>query len=277
MFEEVLGDSFSVFFKNLSRYALLVTVIILPLLILETSLTVAGTGIDSLTQQKETISMLKHMGDPAEMEKYEEKMEVQQPEQSSPFLILLGAIILGIGGILLNPAIVLATDDYYQGNNTGLDSLVKRAARKLPGVIGLAILVGLSCMIGFILLIVPGIILLVKFSLALPIYVLEDVSVFTAISHSFKMTKGNAWNIFGIVLVISIVVSLVGWIASILSVLPVMLTSSIVLYYIGLMIGTLIQMLAGCMVVVVAYLFYAKISGRISTKGKLEPYWEVSQ
>jgi len=158
-----------------------------------------------------------------------------------------------------------------------LGRLGKWGDGKLLGIIGLAILAGLSCMIGVILLVIPGIILAVKFSLSLPIYVLEDVSVFTAISRSFQMTKGKAWSIFGMVLIIMIVTILVGMIAGFISILPIMLISSVVLFIIGSLISNLLQMLVGCMFVIVVYLFYAKISGRLPTKGKLEPNWELSQ
>jgi len=75
LFEEVLGDSFSVFFKNLRRYALLVTVIMVPLLLLQVGVTIITTGTDSYKAPSQAIKVFKNLHNPAEMEKTTKEME----------------------------------------------------------------------------------------------------------------------------------------------------------------------------------------------------------
>lgn len=264
-----MGDSFSVFFKNISRYALLVAIIMVPLFLLQLGITIANTGIDSYTASIDSMNLLQHLGDSSYAEDSANKLK--DYKQPSPVLLVIAFIVAYIGFFLLHTAVVFETDNYYRAEEVGFEDLIKKAASKLLGVIVLAILISLISMVGFILLIVPGIILSVKLSLVLPTYVLEDVSVFTAISRSFQMTKGNAWTIFGTFLIFIILVMIIGGIAAFLILLPILLVSNVIFFIFLQLIGNLFQMLVSCIFVIATYLFYAKISGRLPSKGKLEP------
>lgn len=59
------------------------------------------------------------------------------------------------------------------------------------------LLFGLSLLIGFVLLIVPGIILLVRGSLFEAVVVRERLTGFAAIQRSFELTKGCFWRLVG--------------------------------------------------------------------------------
>lgn len=275
MFEEVLGDSFSVFFKNIKRYALLATVIMVPLILLQIAFLVGTEGTKNYESQVSTFQMLKHIGDADAMQQYTEDMKDKEP--ASPMVMFISFIVIALGGILANSATVLATDYYYQEKDVTIGDIIKQSARKWPGLIGMAFIIMLVSTIGFVFLIVPGIFLLVKYSLALPLYVMEDISVPTALSRSFHMTKGKFWTIFGTIFVLWMVIMLAGWIAQLILMLPAMVISSIVVYIIMTVFSALVQVLCSGFLAIAAYLFYAKISGRMPTKGKLEPAWEIGQ
>jgi len=81
---------------------------------------------------------------------------------------------------------------------------LQKGLRRLGPVVGTAICAGLGTMFGFILLIVPGLILLTMWYVALPACVLENVGPFEALSRSAFLTKGNRWKVFGIAVVIGI-------------------------------------------------------------------------
>jgi hypothetical protein len=75
----------------------------------------------------------------------------------------------------------------------------------------------LSAGIGFILLVVPGVILLLMWAVAVPALVVERDGVMTAFARSAELTKGARWKIFGLFLVmlvaywlLSLVIGLVG-------------------------------------------------------------------
>jgi hypothetical protein len=52
--------------------------------------------------------------------------------------------------------------------------------------------------IGFLLLIVPGLILMVAWSAAVPAKVVEKIGVFEALTRSRDLTRGRRWPIFGL-------------------------------------------------------------------------------
>ena len=83
--------------------------------------------------------------------------------------------------------------------------------------IGISILYGLGIIFGFILLIVPGIILMVRWVAVLPSVIDRDKDAMSAFGDSFDMTNGHSWSIFGagLILVIAmfIVSAIVGGVA----------------------------------------------------------------
>jgi hypothetical protein len=88
------------------------------------------------------------------------------------------------------------------------DSLRIGLARTIP-VIGVGILVGLAMMLGFLLLVVPGVIIGCMLYVAIPACVIEKLGVTASMSRSSALTKGYRWQIFGLFLLV-MVISFVG-------------------------------------------------------------------
>ncbi len=72
--------------------------------------------------------------------------------------------------------------------------------------IGLGIMVGLSCFIGFMLCIIPGVYLYVPLSLAFCILVYNRMNASDAYSYSFTLVKEEWWMTFATIFVIGIIV-----------------------------------------------------------------------
>lgn len=92
--------------------------------------------------------------------------------------------------------------------------------RPFWAMLGLSILTGLGTAIGFVLLIVPGVILLVRWSLCVPVLIGEETGVFEAMARSWQETKGRFWPIFGVFVTIYVVALLAGAVFAVLSFLP---------------------------------------------------------
>ena len=75
--------------------------------------------------------------------------------------------------------------------------------------IGISILYGLGIIFGFILLIVPGIILMVRWVAVLPSVIDRDKDAMSAFGDSFDMTNGHSWSIFGAGLILVIAMFIV--------------------------------------------------------------------
>jgi hypothetical protein len=77
----------------------------------------------------------------------------------------------------------------------------------LPALIAVSILGALGIGIGFLLLIIPGLILLTVWSVVAPVTVIERLGVFSAFGRSRKLVRGYGWSVFGTVLVFLLVLA----------------------------------------------------------------------
>lgn len=80
-------------------------------------------------------------------------------------------------------------------------------------LVGVSILFGIGVGIGFVLLIIPGVILLVIWSVVAPVTVLERPGVFAAFRRSRELVRGNGWNVFGVIMLVFVIVFLLSIVA----------------------------------------------------------------
>jgi hypothetical protein len=79
------------------------------------------------------------------------------------------------------------------------DGLFPRSGRRrLLPAIGVQLLVSLTIALGLMVLILPGIYLYLRLSLAMPVLIAEDAGVLEAIAGSWRRTTGQAWRLLGI-------------------------------------------------------------------------------
>lgn len=129
---------------------------------------------------------------------------VQTASAILSIVLLLGAIVSYVMAIVLNLRVA-------QGKKPTLRSLWDEVTEGWlwAKLLGLGILTVLVLIVGFVLLIVPGVIFLWRLFLAPYILVDKKTKVFDALSISWNMTKGYAWPIYGILL-FSFVLALTG-------------------------------------------------------------------
>jgi membrane-anchored glycerophosphoryl diester phosphodiesterase (GDPDase) len=136
----------------------------------------------------------------------------QLPGPPNPTLILAGFAVSMLTWLILTPvcqAMVLygAFQD-MRGRPVRLgESVAKGLARFLP-VLGVAISVGVLFIVGWILLLIPGLILASMLFVTLPACVVERIGVFASIKRSAALTKGHRWRIFGLLLLYWVIVSI---------------------------------------------------------------------
>jgi len=76
-------------------------------------------------------------------------------------------------------------------------------------LVAVSILFGIAVAIGFVLLIIPGLILIVIWSVVAPVTVLERPGVFAAFRRSRELVRGNGWNVFGVIVMVFVIVALI--------------------------------------------------------------------
>ncbi len=121
----------------------------------------------------------------------------------------LGLVVMLVAAFVLQAAIVHATVADLNGRRVVVGESLKVGLRNWLPLFGLAILMGLGLMIGFVLLIVPGIILAVMWSVAVPAKVVEKIGVMEAFQRSRDLTRGRRWAIFGLIVIYVIAVWIV--------------------------------------------------------------------
>jgi uncharacterized membrane protein len=104
-----------------------------------------------------------------------------------------------------------------RGRKVMIGDAIGRAFSRFFSLLGISILVGFGVAIGFMLLIVPGIILALRWAVAVPACVVENKGPLESMRRSAELTKGHRWKIFGIWVLIAIVAIVVLIIASTLA------------------------------------------------------------
>ncbi|RWO58779.1 hypothetical protein [Mesorhizobium sp.] len=84
-----------------------------------------------------------------------------------------------------------ATIEDLNGKQPSFGDCIARAVSFLLPTFAIALLVGLGVGLGFILLIVPGIMLALRWSVAVPALVQERLGVFGSMARSHDLTKGK--------------------------------------------------------------------------------------
>jgi len=116
--------------------------------------------------------------------------------------ILLTSLATMVFAAIVQGALTRATWAANEGRRATFGECLATGLRFAPALIGVAILVTLGTMIGMFLLIVPGVILFLMWSVATPAVVVDQRGVIHALRRSAELTKGARWKIFALFLVV---------------------------------------------------------------------------
>jgi hypothetical protein len=120
------------------------------------------------------------------------------------------AILFWALSILYQGMVVKLVQDVQDGRrDDSIGDLVRSVEPVFWPLVAVSILFGVGVGIGFIFLIVPGLILMVIWSVVAPVTVLERPSVFNAFGRSRELVRGNGWNVFGVIVLVFLAVVVV--------------------------------------------------------------------
>ena len=185
--------------------------------------------------------------------------------------LFLGWIVSVVAAFLVQAALVKAVQDVRDGQvNLNLGETVRAVLPFLGTVIIASILAGIGIAIGFVLIIVPGLILLTFWSLIVPSIVIGGEGVFGSFRKSWRTVRGYAWHVFGtyvLVFLILIVFDIV--VGLILIFLPVVARNAIS----SIISGTLVAPFLALVVTLVYYRLTAAHEARGGPGGAGEAQW----
>ena len=133
-------------------------------------------------------------------------------------LVAVGVLISIVAGVLYAGYVVKLVQDVRDGRRDfSVGELFSAAAPYIGTLFLNGLLAGIAITIGFVLIIVPGLILITIWSVIAPSIVVEDRGVIEAFGRSRELVRGNGWNVFGaivlaflIVIAVSVVAGLIG-------------------------------------------------------------------
>lgn len=136
---------------------------------------------------------------------------------------------------MLEALLIVPVSEAVLGRRMDAGQMWRRARNRLPAALGLAIVTGLATLAAALAVLVPGIVALlagsrtlgvvllllgalaavvvalflyVRWSLAAPALILENVGIGTAMRRSWRLVRGSWWRVFGILLLAGIIVSI---------------------------------------------------------------------
>ena len=106
---------------------------------------------------------------------------------------IIGAIVAMILAVWFYAAIFYKMAAAAKGQTTGIGASLTLGAKAAIPLLITAILYSLAVSVGFVLLIVPGIILMVSLMLYMPAYTMDNEGIFGCLKKSHNLVWGNWW------------------------------------------------------------------------------------
>lgn len=129
----------------------------------------------------------------------------------------IGFLVSIITNALLQGALVYGTVRDLNGARASFGECLAMGLRNLLPVLLLSILMALALIVGFLLLIVPALMMLAAWCVIVPARVSEQTGVIEAFGRSAELTRGNRWRIFALMLLFLVLTWIVGLLLSPLS------------------------------------------------------------
>jgi hypothetical protein len=169
--------------------------------------------------------------------------------------IIAGWLVGIISGAVLQAALTRATVTHLSGDTPDFGRCLTVGLTMILPMIGISIVFALGVGLALVLLVVPGVILWMCWSVVVPVYVQEKVGMFEAFGRSLELTRGWRWRIFLTMLVMMIGLWLLGIPAGMLTV-GIAASGSIIA---SSLVGAAISALASMVMVTVQACIYVEL------------------
>jgi len=136
-------------------------------------------------------------------------------DEGGIILSLVAALVSLIANALYTGFVVSLVQDVRDGRRDfTMGQLVSSASHAIWPLIGAGILAGIGIVIGFVLLIIPGLFLLTIWAVISPAIVVERTGVLGSFGRSHELVRGDGWPVFGALVVGFLITAVAGAIAT---------------------------------------------------------------
>ena len=131
---------------------------------------------------------------------------------------LLAAIVRLVGYAIYVGFVVRLVQDVRDGRrDQSVGDLFEAAMPSILNLIVFGIVFGILVGIGFFLLIIPGLILATFWAVGAPALVVEKLGPFEAFGRSWRLVRGDAWAVFGVLVIVFVIVFLIGFVLTLIA------------------------------------------------------------
>jgi hypothetical protein len=132
-------------------------------------------------------------------------------------LALIASIVALIISTFYQGMVVQLVRDVIDGRRDhSAGDLLRSVSPVVMPLIVVSILAGIGIVIGFILIIIPGLFLLTIWSVVAPVVVVENPGIGGAFSRSRALVKDHGWQVFAVIVIVFLIFLVVGVITAIL-------------------------------------------------------------
>lgn len=150
------------------------------------------------------------VGVPSVLQVYGQSLLLQTQAAGGFAVMGISWVLWIVGAYVLQGMVVKVTVAGFNGKAMSIGAAFEAGIKLFLPLLGVGILVGLGTFLGALLLIVPGIILAVMWSVATAVVVVENRGVTDSMQRSRELTKGHRWSIFGLAVILFVVSMIIG-------------------------------------------------------------------
>lgn len=123
-------------------------------------------------------------------------------------LALVLAFQFAVATLYQGTVVELVNDVQDGRRDSSAGDLLRSASPFILPLIGVGIFAGICVGLGLLLFVVPGLILMTIWAVVAPVIVVEKAGVFESLGRSRELVRGNAWEVFGVIVVTFVIVFL---------------------------------------------------------------------
>jgi MFS family permease len=133
-------------------------------------------------------------------------------------LSLIASVVTLVAGAFYQGMVAELVRDVQDGRrDASVGELLRSVSPVIGPLIAVSLLYGIGVAIGFVLLIVPGLLALTFWAVAAPVTVLERPGVFAAFRRSRELVRGYGMAVFGTIVLVILIVITIGIVVGVVS------------------------------------------------------------
>lgn len=174
---EVISRAFSILFKNFVPFMVLTAIVYAPIIVATVLMT--GRIQEGMLEEQDAVSLIVFgVG------------------------IVLASIVLNL---VASAALMYGVIEQLRGGHASMGACISAGLKRLLPVLGVGLLMTLCIMLGFVALVIPGVILIFMFYVAVPVTVIEHLGPIDALKRSKALTDGFKGSLFALNFLVALI------------------------------------------------------------------------